>query len=55
MKGHIHELTLSVHLETALDVLVNIVFNCELLILVVGVCLQGRDDLTLLDCGKSLG
>jgi hypothetical protein len=54
-EGHIHELSLGVHLETALDALVDGELKGELFAGIQGVGLQGSEHLSLLISGESQG
>lgn len=54
-KTHVHELRLGVHLEAALNGWVKSELKFELLAFVVGVGLQGREDLVLLTLAQWLG
>ena len=53
-KGHVHELRLSVHLESTKDGFIKFVFNGELFSLVLWVGLQGGEHLWLLSLGEFL-
>jgi len=53
-QGHVHELSLCVHLKTSLDSGVNSVLQLEVFTSIVGVCLQSRKDLSLFTAGERL-
>ena len=52
---HVHEFRFSVHLESALNVLIDLVLNSESLALVLRVSLKSLEDLTLLGLRQLLG
>lgn len=54
-QGHVHEFGLSVHLEAAHDGIIDFVVNDELLARVLGVGLEGGDNLRLLVGGEVAG
>ena len=54
-QAHVHEFRLSVHLEATEDRLVSLELNNEFFSLVLGVGLEGCEDLLLFVCRKTVG